>query len=498
MLRTLIYQELLNHLMSARFFAAVVITILLVVANTYVLIAAHEERVSDYNRKESMNSEQINTIPTYSSFSLGVERPPTPLSIFSAGLETRYGSNIKILLSVVPTLSDSKEPLGLNNPYLYLFSYIDLVFIFQVILSLLALLFAYDAIVGDREAGTLRLVMSHPVRQGTILSAKYIAAMVCLLLPVLMSLLMVIIQCTLAPSLQLGIGDYTRIGGIFLTTILYLSVFYLIGLLISTTTRRTPTSLMFCFFLWVILVLIYPNWSRFALNPVGNMVAEKISTEKQITQILEETEREERQFLANSPLDGKPPVFRSLFGNVSFGSGSEDVWQIPFYTIEGEFKNAADPLVPHFQRFHEFAARLRIRNAEKIGLSRQQLAVQTLLRQAQWDERLMKLSPAGLYMFATAAWARTDLDTMVNYIQAAQAYRRTLIDHFENKDVFRSLQWSATNQGSIDWSSLPRFRFERADVGANAQRALPDMFLLFLTNIILFVATFMIFIKIEV
>lgn len=492
------YQELLNHLMSARFFAAVVITTLLVVANTYVLITAYEERVADYNRKESVNREQINAIPTYSSFSSTVERPPTPLSLFSAGLDTRYGSHIKILLGFVPTLSDPQDPLGLDNPYLNLFTQIDLVFIFQVVLSLLALLFAYDAVVGDREAGTLRLVMSHPVRQGTILSAKYIAAMVCLLLPVLMSLLMVVIQCTLTPSLQLGRDDFSRIGGIFLTTILYLSVFYLIGLFISTITRRTPTSLMFCFFLWVILVLIYPNWSRFALNPVGDMLGENISTEKQITQILEETEREEQRFLVNSPLDGKPPVFRSLFGYVSFGSGGADVWQIPFYTIEGELKNAADPLVPHFQRFHEFTARLRIRNAEKIGLTRQQLAVQTLLRQAQWDERLMKFSPASLYTFATAAWSSTDLDTMVNYIQAARAYRRTLVDYFENKDAFSSLQWSATNQGSIDWSSLPQFRFERADVSTSAQRALPELFLLFLTNVILFVATFMIFIKIEV
>ena len=33
---TLIRQELLTHLMSARFFAAVIITLLLVVANTFV------------------------------------------------------------------------------------------------------------------------------------------------------------------------------------------------------------------------------------------------------------------------------------------------------------------------------------------------------------------------------------------------------------------------------------------------------------------------------
>ena len=498
MLRTLIHQEFLIHLMSARFFAACVITLLLVVTNTFVLIGTYEERVADYNQKELVNRKKVSRIPTYSSFNLKVERPPTPLSLFSAGLDTRYGSHIEIMFPVVPTLSDTREPLGLKNPHLNLFSQIDLVFIFQMLVSLLALLFAYDAIAGDWEAGTLRLVMSHPVRQGVILFAKYIAAMVCLLLPVLISLLMVMIQSTLAPSLQLGTGDFLRIGGIFLTTSVYLSAFYLIGLLISTTTRRPITSLMLCLFLWVILVLVYPNWSRFTLDPVGDIRAEKISAEKQLVQILEETEREELRFLANSPLKGKPPVFRSLFGEVSFGKGGIGAWHMTFYEIEGELKNPAAPLVSHLRRFHQFAARLRIRNAEKVGLVRQQLAVQTSLRRARWDERFMKLSPASLYRFTTDAWAGTDLDTMIDYIQAAQAYRRILIDYFENKDAFGSLQWFATNQGSIDWSSLPRFRFERPEVDINAQRALPGLFLLFLTNVVLFMVTFLIFIKIEV
>ena len=266
MLRTLIRQELLTHLMSARFFAAVIITLLLVVANTFVLIGVHEERLADYSQKEAVNRESVAATPTYSVLKLKVQRPPNPLSLFSAGLETRFGSEMDIAFDSVPalsnpivdvrpaeeqwafgsvpSLSNPAAPLGLNNPYLHLFSQIDLVFIFQVVLSLLSLLFAYDAIAGDWETGTLRLVFSHPIGRGKILLAKYIAAMVCLLLPVLMSLLIALIQCSFARSLQFSTDDFLRIGGIVLTTIIYLSVFYLIGLFISTTTRRAATSLM--------------------------------------------------------------------------------------------------------------------------------------------------------------------------------------------------------------------------------------------------------------
>ena len=64
MLRTLIRQELLIHLMSARFFPAVVITLLLVIANTFVLIGAYEERLADYSQREAVNQESIATTPT--------------------------------------------------------------------------------------------------------------------------------------------------------------------------------------------------------------------------------------------------------------------------------------------------------------------------------------------------------------------------------------------------------------------------------------------------
>ena len=109
---------------------------------------------------------------TYSQLELFVERPPNPLSLLSAGLDKRLGTTVEIYHGDVPTIS-SVSARNLENPYLNLFSQIDLVSIFQVVLSLLALLFAYDAIAGDWESGTLRLVISHPVRRGTILFGKY-------------------------------------------------------------------------------------------------------------------------------------------------------------------------------------------------------------------------------------------------------------------------------------------------------------------------------------
>jgi len=58
MLKTLIRQECLAHLMSARFFAAVIITLLLVVANAFVLMEDYERRLERYKHQETVHQQK--------------------------------------------------------------------------------------------------------------------------------------------------------------------------------------------------------------------------------------------------------------------------------------------------------------------------------------------------------------------------------------------------------------------------------------------------------
>ena len=84
--------------------------------------------------------------------------------------------------------------------------------------------------------------------------------MICLVLPVLISFLLALMLMQLqSPVIDYSTADFLRIGGILLTTIVYVSAFYLIGLLISCISRRTATSLISSMFIWVVLTFIYPN-----------------------------------------------------------------------------------------------------------------------------------------------------------------------------------------------------------------------------------------------
>ena len=147
MLKTLIGRELLNNLMTFRFAAVALITLLLVVANTVVLTQDYEQRLESYNDAIKKHHQDLRNSKTYSTAYLFIDRAPNPLSIFNVGLDKRLGNLIGIYHGFMPTLWDAQMH-GTDNPFIAFFSSIDIVFVFEVILSLMGLIFAYDAIAG--------------------------------------------------------------------------------------------------------------------------------------------------------------------------------------------------------------------------------------------------------------------------------------------------------------------------------------------------------------
>ena len=171
MLKNLIGRELLDNLMTFRFAAVALITLLLVVANTVVLTQDYEQRLESYNDAIKKHHQDLRNSKTYSTAYLFVDRAPNPLSIFNVGLDKRLGNLIGIYHGFMPTLWDTQMH-GTDNPFIAFFSSIDIVFVFEVILSLMGLIFAYDAIAGERERGTLRLVLAQPIGRGQILTCE--------------------------------------------------------------------------------------------------------------------------------------------------------------------------------------------------------------------------------------------------------------------------------------------------------------------------------------
>ena len=507
MLTTLIRRELLDNLMTFRFAVAVLIMLLLVVANTAVLIKDYERRLEAYNTALKTEERRSQELKTYSGGRLNVARPPNPLSIFNIGLDKRLGNEIWISHSFVPTLWDTGT-YKLTNPLLNLFTSIDIVFIFEVVLSLIALIFAYDAITGERERGTLRLVLTHPVRRGQILLAKYISAMLCLLVPLLMSLLLAIILLTTSTVISLSTGDFLRIGGIILSSIVYLSVFYLIGMLISTVTRRTGTALMLAMFVWGFWVLVYPNAVLAAIAPPQTSQPRMVSAYEEIKQIWEAFDRERKQFLANDAFPGEDPDFGMVDADPNWIWGSSDEYfhkdsstlRYDYHAVSyiDKLSEASKPQVPHAQDYYRFLGPQIVNAAERTWLVRKQALEAIFVQPAIVDRILLRGSPVGMYDAATQAWVGTDLRGLRDFFEAARRYRRALIDYYYDKNAFGAQQWFSADNGAVDWDSLPQFSFQRSDVAINAARAFPDICLLLIINLVLFIGIFLVFQRSEV
>ncbi len=497
MLKALISRELLNNLMTFRFAAVFIITLLLVVANTAVLIQDYEQRLESYNDAVKTHHQQLQEAKTYSTMFLFVDRDPNPLSIFNVGLDKRLGNLTGIYHGFVPTLWDA-EMHGTDNPFIAFFSSIDIVFVFEVILSLMGLIFAYDAIAGERERGTLRLVLAQPIGRGQVLLAKYISAMVCLLVPLILSLLFALLL--LIRSIPLSTADFLRIGGIVFTSFAYLSLFYLIGLLISVATRRTGTALMVAMFIWGFLILVYPNLIRAMVNPGGDIQARTKTAENQIQQIVDEYERERKKFLENKSVVEDASQFSEAVGLYT-DAHVDPVTLSPYLenmSLISEIPPDFERYVPIAKQYYAFVEPLVTDTVEKIWGIQKQALDGIYVRQAMMDKTLLKFSPVGIYDTATQAWAGTDLLGIRDFFDAARRYRRVVIDYLYAKDAFASREWFVADKGAVDWSTLPHFVFERRNVETNAKRALPDLFLLLICNLALFMGTVLIFIKSEV
>ena len=491
MLWTLIRHELLTNLMTFRFLVTVIASMSLVLAGSIVLKDNYERRLASYNEDFQKHQEGNFSGKTYSSFMPSLDRAPNPLSLFNQGLDKRAKNSLQIKIGEVPFLwGNASRSTGFSNPFRYLLADIDLVSIFQILFSLLALVFAYDAIAGDRENGTLRLTLVNPVGRGLVVMSKYLGAMLCLTLPLLMSFLLALLLQLQSHAIDYGADEFLRIAGIFLTTVIYTSTFYLIGLLISSMIHCTATSLIVSMFIWVVFTLLYPNVSLFLVNRF-------IGTEERVKQADQAIDQILEQFYWAEEVPGDPFENPPLLKGSKSGSGSSSYTHLKKNITF--IPDASEIYVPTVKAYFQELTAARIRTAGTVWRIREKTFSETYIRKSNIAQNALRFSPAGLYHLSTEALAGTGLARMQDFFKAGRQYRETVLDYFYDKKVFSSRQWFASDKGPVRWDDAPRFSYQPPSVLEDASnRALRDLLLLFLLNPTLLMITFAVFSRQEV
>ena len=227
----------------------------------------------------------------------------------------------------------------------------------------------------------------------------------------------------------------------------------------------------------------------------------KASTHNQIKQMWEEFDRERKHFLAtDANLEEDPYANMRWKGGYNFEYFGEKASVLQYYyhaaiEIPGFHEESE---APHVQNYHHFLVPRIISTAERAWNVRKPVLEELFISPATVDRAWLRLSPTGIYNIATQALAGTDLNSIQDFFTAVQQYRQSVIDYFYDKKAFASRQWYSTDEGTVDWRTLPQFSFERTDVWISAKRALPDLLLLLTINIVLFIGIFLIFARREV
>jgi ABC-type transport system involved in multi-copper enzyme maturation permease subunit len=499
MLKTIVAKEFLSNLLTFRFSMGFLVCLLLVVANTYVLTQDYGDRLESYQTAVREHEQEMAKIKRYSQLS-GDHKPkanrmPKLLSIFNQGMDKRLGNTVTASNGTVPMRAEEHGP---ANPYMIIFHSIDLALVFQVVLSLLALLFAYDAVSGEREDGTLRLMLSNAVPRDIVLIGKYLGAMACLLLPLAVSLVAGLLVMQFSPQVSLGIADWARIGLILLTSFLYLSCFYLLGLFLSSRTRRATTTLMFAMFLWVFFVLIFPGATVFLVDKFAPIHSEETAVSA-MSELWKEFDKKSEEFLKKqglnypievySPFDmAKPTSSGASSGSDNFSWG-ETVSASGFKSEEG---------IKFAQEFYGFKGRLAVQYADKVWSVYKKYLDENPIRQAKLALNISRISPAAAYYNATAILSETDFESFQRFMAQARQYRDGLVQYLTDKQAFSSRQWFADDKGVADISDLPKFREQREEVKSSLKRAGVDVLILVILNFIFFLGGYASFLRYDV
>ena len=259
MLMTLIQKEIMHHILSVRFVALLLMCLLLIPLTLHINYRNYLQNQVNYQESikfsvaETEEKPPDSPAPDMEVSKLFLE--PTPLSVFAKGLEESLPSYLGMTRNGVKQGSTSLAEAPLSSAL----GNLDFLFVVSTVFSLLALLFTFDAVAGEREAGTLRITLANALPRDLFLWSKLIGGYIVFVVPFLVAFLLGLLLLV-SQGFPLGESDiFLRVFSLTLISLLYIGVFFAIGTVISTYLDNSKTALIVAFTVWVLAVLIAPR-----------------------------------------------------------------------------------------------------------------------------------------------------------------------------------------------------------------------------------------------
>ncbi len=416
--------------------------------------------------------------------------PPQPLAALVSGVSNDVGRSVSIMGRGELTLENS---LYSDDTAAAVFRLLDLEFVFTIVFSLFAILFCYNAINGEKEQGTLRLVFSNSVPRDQYILGKiagsFLALGVPLLVPILLGCLVFIVM-----GIPMTGADWIRLATIVGCGLLYFGVFLMISVFVSSLTARTANAFILLLVVWILAVLVLPRAAvLFAGRAVDVPSIDDIAYQKR--QHMSQLVRADMQALA------------AAAGGESEGGS----FRMEMNVESDDPEEAQRRMQAQMENFMKKQRELSDKRDEAMAVLGEQLDTERYNRQQvqqKWALGLARISPAAAFTMAITDLAGTSLDAERHFMDAARDYQRTFRAFQEEKAGMSSgggfmivMRMDGDDQPEpepIDVTQVPQFDYAPMSLGDTLPAALWNMGLLIFFNVLFFIAAFVAFLRYDV
>ena len=366
-------------------------------------------------------------------------------------------------------------------------------------LSALAILFAFNTISGEREDGTLKLVLSNAVPRDVIVLGKYLGGMLSLFPIVLVSLIVALVIALSSRATAFDGNDISHIVLIFAGSLLYVSTWYLLGLLLSIWTKAPATTLILSMVIWVMLTIVHSNMATIVVEKFPPYQSKpEAELVKSAGDVWDQFRKERNTYIKRRGYENlKDSISWKLGMNKEtnrfftfFSYGMHHLHLLEGYIIRDVDK--ADTSI--FQEILGYQEPLRIAYAAKVEEVLNKPAEERE-RNAKFADALSRISFADVYHFAVGTIAGTDRQSYNDFIQDSRAYKRKIVEYLRDKEAFTSRAWFSSDQSAADLTDLPVFQDRRLSLSESLSRASIDILILLAWNVVLFMAAYVSFLR---
>lgn len=475
MWRTIVAKEMRAHLLSFRFLASFVILLVLVVATAAVLAGDYVRKVDEFSARQTELDRYLRAYAHFNRIGAIVQpvQPPVPFQALVRGI----------------TADVNIEAFD-NDPLPVMFPLIDLTFIVAILVSLVALILTYDAVSGEKEEGTLKLMLANGLPRSKILLAKVAGAGLTLVGPLVVSLAAGMLVVFLRARVGWSGANWGALALILAGAAVYAGVFALIGILVSAVHHSSASSIMTSLFVWTLLVLVVPNLSPYVasfLSPAPSRI--KVARE---TARLTDTDRDDlgRKLMA----EYRAEVFKEypvLGERLTEAEVKRRVAEDPLYRTAYEADRAA------VERAWAEANRIQGAKAEELRQDlRKKEEAQTGLARA-----LSMVSPLADFSYLATDLSSTGTRNLAHFGRLAGLWSRSFYGEYRAKKVAELRAKDPTADAwntAIDMSDAPRFRYVEEGLAGRVRAALPPFGVLAGYAVVLFAAAYVAFIRYDV